>query len=135
MLPSFDGFLRESLAKGFDEVRERAWPAKAVVESPNRRIWRRASEAFLKLCHPYNDDPTPCLGAPSTPFDTKQCVGALMEDFGQTQLADIEAITTQARSSHSKTSPPGKFPHLAPNRWGLFFAPGTGVLLWVEVPP
>ena len=32
MLPSFDEFLRESLTNGFDEVRERAWPAKAVVE-------------------------------------------------------------------------------------------------------
>jgi quercetin dioxygenase-like cupin family protein len=33
MMPSFDEFLRESLANGFDEVRERAWPAKAVVET------------------------------------------------------------------------------------------------------
>ena len=33
MPPSFDEFLRESLTNGFDEVRERAWPAKAVVES------------------------------------------------------------------------------------------------------
>jgi hypothetical protein len=31
MLPSFDEFLRESLANGFDEVRERAWTANAVV--------------------------------------------------------------------------------------------------------
>jgi hypothetical protein len=31
MLPSFDEFPRESLANGFDGVRERAWPANAVV--------------------------------------------------------------------------------------------------------